>query len=157
MKDLAQQATRTHTIHLNGQIENIFTLFDPIGEKKWSEGWNPIIISPNAEIHEGTVFITKNRDGTETIWTITALDQAKHDIAYTAVTPSIRVTLINITCQPEDDNHTKAHVTYTITALSEKGKQYVKTFTDQHYGEFMANWEKAINHYLQHGRPLPHH
>jgi len=148
---------RSHVIHLNGQSDKVFSLFDPMGEKKWSENWNPTIIFLDSDAIEGSVFTTKDHEGIETIWVITKLDKDSQNIIYTSVTPLFKVSTIDISCEPDDINCTKAHVTYTITALSEKGKQYVKTFSAKHYHKLMTNWEKAINHYLQHGSLLQHH
>jgi hypothetical protein len=39
-------------------------------------------------------------------------------------------------------DHTKTRVSYTITALSEKGNQYIRSFSKQHYHEWMTNWRK---------------
>lgn len=144
-------------LHLNGRYDEVFGLFDPIGEKKWSEGWNPFMVYPPSSVREGLVFMTKDSDGTETIWVLTKLDEGSHCIVYTSVTPNLKVNVIEISCEPEGVDRTKARVTYTVTALSEKGNQYVNSFSKEHYDEWMTNWERAINHYLQFGRPLRHH
>lgn len=148
---------RSRLIHLNGQSDHVFSLFDPIGEKKWAENWNPTFMFPEPGVRQGSVFTTRDHDGTETIWIITKFDKNNRNIVYTSVTPSFKVSIIEISCEPNRANHTKARVTYTIAALSEKGKQYITSMSKQHYHKWMANWEKAINHYLQHGHPLRHH
>lgn len=153
----AQRVTRNHMLRLEGQPDDIFGLFDPIGEKKWSEGWNPIMVFPSSDICQGAVFVTRDDDGSETIWIITTLDRNNRNIVYTSVTPKLKVSHIEINCEPDGANHTKARVSYTVTALSEKGNQYINSFSKEHYHEWMMNWEKAINHYLQCGRPLQHH
>ena len=101
--------------------------------------------------------MTRDHDGTETVWVITEFDEIEHRIAYTTVTPNLKVNHIVINCESDRLDHTKARVSYTITGLSEKGNQYVKSFSKQHYHEWMTDWEKAINHYLQYGRALRHH
>jgi hypothetical protein len=153
----ARQVTRSHMLRINGRLDDVFGLFDPIGEKKWSEDWNPIMVFPASDIRQGGVFMTRDNDGTETTWIITTLDQNNHNIVYTSVTPNLRVNLIDIKFEPDGDDRTKARVTYTVTALSEKGNQCICSFSKEHYHKWMINWEKAVNHYLQHGRPLRHH
>jgi hypothetical protein len=148
---------RSQLLHLNGQCDIVFSLFDPIGEKKWAENWSPTLVFPASGVHQGSVFKTENHDGTETIWIITKFDKKSRSIIYTAVTPNFRVSTIEISCEPDGANHTKARVTYTITALSERGKQYITSMSKQHYHEWMTEWEEAINHYLQHGHSLRHH
>lgn len=148
---------RSRLFSLNGRSDLVFSLFDPTGEKKWAENWNPTIIFPESVIRQGSVFSTRDYEGTQTIWIITKLDKKSRNIVYTAVTPSFKVSIIEINCEPDGTNRTKARVTYTITALSERGKQYVASMSKQHYHKWMTDWEKAINHYLQFGRPLQHH
>ena len=153
----ARQVTRSNIIRINGRPDDVFGLFDPIGEKKWSKDWNPVMIFPTSDIRQGGVFVTRNDDGTETIWIITTLDQNNRSIVYTAVTPNLKVSLIQINCEPDGANRTKARVTYIITALSEKGNQYISSFSGEYYRKWLMHWEKAINHYLQSGHPLRHH
>lgn len=154
---IAQQAMRSHMLHLKGRPDEVFSLFDPIGERKWSEDWNPTMIHPTSGIAQGAVFVTTDNDGAEAIWIITKLDRKNRNIVYTSVTPRLKVSLIDIGCEPEGVNCTKARVTYTITALSEKGNQYVDSYSNERYHKWMTNWERAINHYLQHGQALKHH
>jgi hypothetical protein len=63
----ARQVTQSHILRINGRPDDVFGLFDPIGEKKWSEGWNPIMVFPSSDICQGAVFVTRDNDGTETI------------------------------------------------------------------------------------------
>jgi len=153
----AHQVTRSHVLHINGQSDDVFGLFDPIGEKKWSAEWDPKMIFPPSQVCQGAVFVTRDEEETETIWIITMLDQNSHCIAYTSVTPNFKVSLIEISCERDGVNRTKARVTYIITALSEKGNQYVDSFSEEHYHQWMMDWEKAINHYLESGCPFRHH
>ena len=153
IKDFAaRRVTRSQTLHLDGRVGDVFGLFDPIGEKKWSESWNPVMIFPASGVSQGAVFVTKDHDGAETTWVITEFDEVKHRIAYTSVTPNLRINQIVIKCESDRSDHTNAHVSYTITALSEKGNQLIESFSEEHYREWIMNWEKAINHYLQHAR-----
>jgi len=154
---VARQVTRSYTINLDGRPDEVFGLFDPIGERKWSEGWNPIMIFPASGIAKGAVFVTTDKNGSESIWVITKLDKENCNIVYTSVTPNSKVSLIDILCEPDGANRAKARVTYTITALSENGNHYVDSFSKEHYDGWIMNWEKAINHYLQYGHALQHH
>ena len=153
----AQQVTRSPILRINGQPDDVFGLFDPIGEKKWSADWNPQMVFSPSDVCQGAVFVTRDNAGKKTIWIITVLDQNSHSIIYTSVTPNLKVSLIEISCEPDGVNSPKARVSYTITALSEKGNQYIDSFSKEHYHTWMMNWEKAINHYLQSGRPFRHH
>jgi hypothetical protein len=158
MKNTSEmRVRRSQLLRLNGRSDVVFNLFDPVGERKWAEGWNPTFIYPKSGVHQGSVFTTTDHDGNEAIWIVTKLDRNGQSIVYSSVMPGFKVSIIEIICQPNGADHTKTRVTYTITALSEKGKQYVTSMSKQHYEEWMTSWEKAINHYLRHGQRLRHH
>jgi hypothetical protein len=154
----AQHLTRTQNIHLSASPDRVFPLFDPIGEKQWADGWEPEIMYPlSGEVEEGMVFTIGSHDEVQVIWTILAFDAAKWEISYLRVTPGSHVAIIDIRCEDNLNETTRASISYTFTALTEQGNDYVTRFTGPHYQEWMSMWEKAINYSLQHGHPLQHH
>ncbi len=158
MSFIAQRVSRTQTICLSALPERVFPLFEPIGEKAWAEGWEPQMLFPASGVAEpGTVFTTRNSEGNESIWTMSVYDPVNFHLAYLRTTPGSLVGQIDIHCQEESDGTTGASVTYTFTALSEDGNEFTARFTEAHYQAMMADWERAINHYLAHGQVLPHH
>jgi hypothetical protein len=42
----------------------------------------------------------------------------------------------------------KCEVTYTYTALSDRGREALKQITKEHYEEQMKEWEQQVNDYL---------
>jgi len=155
---VAQHFTRTQNIHLAAPPERVFPLFDPIGEKQWADGWEPETIYPTSgEVEEGMVFITGSHDEAQVIWTMLAFNAERWRISYLRVTPGSHVARIDIYCEDNLDETTRASISYTFTALTEQGNDYVARFTEEHYQEWMSSWETAINYYLRHGHPLQHH
>ena len=56
----SQKISKTASIILNEKIEKVFSLFGAFEERKWAEGWNPVLIYPDSEIiEEGTTFKTE--------------------------------------------------------------------------------------------------
>jgi hypothetical protein len=158
MPFVAQHFTRTQNIHLSASPNRVFPLFDPIGEKQWADGWEPEIIYPlSGEVEEGMVFTTGSHDEVQVIWTILTFDAAKWRISYLRVTSGSHVARIDIRCEDHLDETTRTSISYTFTALTERGNDYVAKFTEEHYQEWMSSWEKAINYYLRHGHSLQHH
>ena len=158
MPFIAQHFIRTQNMHLFAPPERVFPLFDPIGEKQWAAGWEPEIIYPlSGEVEEGMVFTTGSPGEEQAIWTIIAFDAARWCISYLRVTPGSHVATINIRCEDNLDETTRASISYKFTALTEQGNDYVARFTGEHYREWMSSWEKAINYYLRHGHALQHH
>jgi hypothetical protein len=153
----ASHVERTHAIRLHAGPHEVFPLFDPLGERLWAPGWEPHFLYPQPGKPEaGAVFTTRQDRGQAVIWTIAALDGAGQRIEYLRVTPEEQLARIAIRCAELPDGTTEARVTYSFTALAEAGNAFVLGYTDAHHRERIAGWERAINHYLQHGRPLGH-
>jgi len=158
MPFVAQHFTGTQNIYLSASPDRVFPLFDPIGEKQWADGWEPEIVYPLCgEVEEGMVFTTDSHDEVQVIWTVLAFDAARWHISYLRVTPGSHIARIDIHCKDHLDETTLASISYTFTALTAQGNDYVARFTEEHYQEWMSLWEKAINYCLQHGHPLRHH
>jgi len=47
---IAQQVTRSHTIHLPATPHEVFPLFSPLGEKHWAQGWEPEMLFPSSGV-----------------------------------------------------------------------------------------------------------
>jgi hypothetical protein len=126
-----------------------FPLFGPTGERSWAGAdWNPqfVYLSPAADI-QGTVFTVKH-GAHQAVWVNTAFDVEGHHIQYAYFISGVMVTTINLTFLPLDSADTKVTVVYERTALSITANEPVQQFgaADRARG---ADWEKAINAYLQ--------
>jgi hypothetical protein len=64
--------------------EQAIELFTPEGERKWSEGWNPVYPRPERPEGPGAVFVT-GHDGHTTTWTM--VDHTARCVRYARVTP----------------------------------------------------------------------
>jgi hypothetical protein len=143
---------------LAAPASSVFPLFEPLGEKRWAEGWEPeMIYQPSGVTEAGAVFTTSHSDGSPAIWAVIQFDTHAMRIEYLRVVAGSHVAAIAIGCADAQSGTTQADVTYTFTALCEQGNSYVDMFTDAYYREWIASWEKAINHYLRHGSQLAHH
>jgi hypothetical protein len=126
-----------------------FPLFGPDGERSWAGvDWNPQFVypSPAADI-QGTVFTVKH-GAHQAVWVNTAFDVEGHHIQYAYFISDVMVTTITLTFLPLGSADTKVTVVYERTALSIAANEPVQQFgvADRARG---ADWEKAINTYLQ--------
>src|SRR5215813_13725635 len=81
----SEKITRTATITLNGNVETIFPLFGAFEERKWANGWNPILVYPATEtVEEGTTFITTGHghDEKEFLWRVSKYEADNFMIQY---------------------------------------------------------------------------
>lgn len=154
----ANHISRTATITLNDSPDKILPLFTAYGETLWITGWNPeYIYSEDGKAQTNSVWKTRHHENDpETIWLTITYDSATHSVTHINVTPDKQVTRIDIQCDPVDDGKTAAQITYTITALGEKGLHYIKQLTQEHYDRWMLSWEQGLNYYLHHGEAAPH-
>lgn len=149
--DMENHVSRSATITLNDTPDKILPLFTAYGETLWITGWEPAYVYPeDGEAKTGSVWKTRHGDA-ETVWITINYDMEAHAVTYVNVTPDRQVTRIDIQCDARGETKTSARITYTVTALGEKGIEYIQHLTQAHYNHWMHSWEKAVNHYLQHG------
>ena len=147
---VADHIARTHTFELKGRREELFHLFTPIGEKKWEEGWDPKIHYPRSgEAIAGGVFTTSQEGEQDTIWTIMEFDPRETRVKYARVTPGSRVAIVEVHCEDGSETTTRVRATYTFTALSEKGNDYLAVFTEPYYRDYIESWRTAIERHQQ--------
>jgi Polyketide cyclase / dehydrase and lipid transport len=141
--------TRYARAHLEGTVhvalapDDAFGLFTPSGERRWAEGWDPSFPAAAAvedETEPGTVFQTRHQQNTT--WVVVACEPGR-SIAYANVSEDDRAALIRVTCQPDDDGTTTAHVTYDVTPLSDTGAARLAGFSER-YQDYLAHWTEAI-------------
>jgi hypothetical protein len=154
---VAQHITRSHTIHLPATLQQVFPLFEPLGEKQWSPGWDPeMLYPPDGAAQVGAVFMTNQADESTRVWTIIAYEKEQAHVTYFNVLPSSHASWINVRCERAGAQTSNAHITYTLTALTQQGNTYLATFTQEYYQNWISSWQKAISHYLLHGQMLSH-
>jgi hypothetical protein len=155
----AERVARTATITLTGGIEMVFPLFGAIEEKKWADGWNPVILYPASEkLAAGMVFVTAGNDPAEGdyAWIVSAYQPDHYLVEYTVSTAN-RIWVIAIRCAALSAYGTEATVTYTFTGLNQLGNELNRKHIASMYAKNLSDWEEAINHYLNTGDLLTAH
>lgn len=149
--------TRTSVLRLKGSPVEVIELFEPLGEQKWAEGWQPRFVNPQSGVtEEGMVFTTPHQ-GQSVVWVMNVYDPARMHIEYVRFHVDSHVTRIVIRCSDAGDEIVLAEVSYTLTAFTEQGSKPVIDMTQEKYEQWMKSWESAINHYLREGCTLKHH
>jgi len=136
----------SHTFSIEGHVDQVFGLFDPVSERDWVDDWNPVAIFPEELSRaEGTVF-TLERDGRTAVWTILRYSPVQHVAEYLVTEYDYQHRWIYVGCSAGTDQTTRVTARYVTTALSPAGQQDLKR-----YGmEFLQAWEEpvqtAVNH-----------
>lgn len=135
----------SHIFRLEGHVDAVFSLFDPVSERDWVEDWDPMPIFP-AELSrdEGTVF-TLERDGRTAVWTVLRYSPTQHIAEYLVTEYAYQHRWIYVSCSAESDNTTQVTVRYVTTALSDTGQREL-----ERYGKaFLHAWEEPAQAGLQ--------
>ena len=147
----SKKVSRTATITINGNIQNVFPLFGAFEERKWAEGWNPTLIYSSTEvIEEGTTFKTIGHGDFEKefLWRVSKYEPEKYLIQYLVSTEN-RYWTITIKCDSLSGNQTKASITYTFIGINELGNRINSQLLEKMYANHLKDWQEAINYYLE--------
>jgi hypothetical protein len=149
------RVTRSAVFDLEVSPDEAFPLFGPDREGDWARGWLPEPVYP-AEIRAeaGAIFRTKQH-GEEVVWVVSRYDLKRHHVEYTTFRHADRVGLVSVEVSGREGG-SQVNVTYTFTALSEQGRRFIAHFTEEQYERMMADWERAIRHFLETSETLRH-
>ena len=149
---VAGTMTLTGAIILNADIDRVFRLFSPLGEKNWVTGWDPEILAPRgANWAPGMVFRTVS-DGREEIWVIAELDTTAHRVVYFRIEPGRLVARVEVRCRQLVNHQTEAATLYSYVGLSALGNSEIAEWSDAAYRSKKEQWTRMINQYLGHAQ-----
>lgn len=151
-----RRASHTYDQLIEAPPERVFPLYCPVREADWVAGWDPSVVYTNSGLVEkDCVFTTKHEDrGVESTWVVTEYDTDAFFVQMVKFTPGVTVCRLEIRLAPAGPQKTSAAVTYCHTSLGPEGDAFLEGFTEEFYGGFMREWERAMNHYLKTGRTL---
>ena len=144
---------RSFTQHLVAEPSRVLPLLCPVREADWIEGWDPICVYSESGLAEpDCVFVTR-AEPHDAIWFVTRLEPEVGFVEMLKVTPGVTACRLGIRLGPSSGG-TDAVVTYEHTSLGPAGDEFVRSFTEQCYSQFMRDWESRLNHYLMTGEML---
>ena len=115
-------------LHVPLAPDDAIALFTAEGERAGVPGWDP---------HEYGDAVFTTRDD-QTFWV--TVDEEPRRRRYARVSPGNHAGTVEVRCEP-DGEHTRAHVTYDLTALSPDA---LDGFEDG-YDAMLAQWERLID------------
>jgi len=131
-------------------IDVLFPLFSAEGEKYWVPGWDYKNIMGTTELREDYVFVTENHDhaASDAIWLVKRYDPDSYHIEFYKVEPEEKVGIITVKCDVISQSKTNVSVTYDYIALSEKGTEFITSFTKEEYKKFIGEWKQLLEKYF---------
>ncbi|MEJ2367975.1 MAG: hypothetical protein P8Z49_06415 [Acidobacteriota bacterium] len=67
---------------------------------------------------------------------------------YYKIEPGIKIGVVTVKCEALAPSKTKVQVTYKYIALSPAGEKFVTEFTENHYEQFINEWQKHLTNYF---------
>lgn len=127
----------SHIFRLDGPVDRVFALFDPVSECDWVDDWDPTAVFPEElSRDEGTVF-TLERDGRTAVWTVLRYSPTQHVAEYLVTEHDYQHRWIYVSCSAESEQTTQVTVRYVTTALSAIGQRELGRYGK----EFLQAWE----------------
>jgi hypothetical protein len=148
---VSQVASYSEEFVVGKDIESVFPLFSPEGEKRWAPGWDYTNVLGSKKFQAGDVFLTDSHDhrAVPAIWIVADLDPVKHTISYYKVEAGEKVGKIVVQCFEQNPGYTLVKVSYKYIGLSNSGNQFITGFTKDAYREFIDKWHSLINAYFE--------
>jgi hypothetical protein len=152
----AKRVTRNFIQTINAEPSRVHALICPVKEAEWLDGWDyDLIFSHSGFAEEGCVFTSKGEGEKDTIWLMTKRDDQTCKTEFARVTPESRIAYLTVRIEDGGNQTSRMHITYTFTALTEKGNAFIENFTEENFVKDMKFWEATLNHYLETGKALP--
>lgn len=148
------RATHTYTQHLVAEPAAVFPLLCPVREVDWIEGWKPLLVISSSGLAEPDCVFTTAAQPTDAIWYVTRHDPHAGFVEMLKITPQVTACRLTIQLRAVTGG-CEADIMYSHTSLGPQGDEFVASFTEAFYREFMQDWESRVNHYLRHGTALP--
>ena len=124
-------------------------------ERQWLHGWDcNMVYSKSGLAEKNCVFTTEFPGDGYVVWVVTRHDPKNYVIEFAQTAPGSRVVKLEIQLKKSDGNQTTAHWTYTYTALTEAGNEYLNHVTEDVYNKKMTKVKESLAHYLRTGEML---
>ena len=146
--------SHTHTFETAASIDELFPLFSPEGEKHRVPGWGYENVMGTTELREDYVFKTTSHDhgAAGAIWVVKRHEPGDGLVEFIKVEPEQKVGIVKVNCTALAAQRAQVEVTYTYTALSPAGEQFVAGFDRAAYTVFIEEWETLLSNYFERRR-----
>lgn len=148
-----KRAVRSYTQRLVGSPSEVFPLLCPVREADWIDGWDPMVVFSSSGFAEADCVFATGAEPHDAIWYVTRHEPEAGHVEMIKITPSVTACRLSIRLRATEGG-SEAVVTYSHTSLGPEGDSFVDAFTEEHYRDFMREWESRLNHYLAHGVAL---
>ena len=151
----AKRVSRSYRQTINATPDQVFPLICPVREAEWADDWDyKMIYSKTGLAEEGAVFSTPYEGEQDTIWIITKHDPIKRQVEFVRVTPVSRASILTVDISEKDERTSYVDITYTYTAITEEGNQFIDNYTEEFFQTNLKHWEESMNYFVETGKML---
>jgi hypothetical protein len=147
------RVTRTYTQHLVAPPQRVFPTLCPVVEAEWLDGWDPSLVLSESGVAEPDCVFTTPAENGDAIWFVTRHEPENGFVEMIKITPGVTACRLSIQLSPTPTG-SDAQVTYSHTSLGPEGDVFVAAFGEAYYADFMRDWERRLNHFLNTGEML---
>lgn len=134
--------SRSASFALDLPCADALALFTAAGERAWAPGWDPILLSGDAD--RGSAFATRSPAGTRTTWIVCDFDPERSRVSYARFAEGSHVGLVDVALTPRRSGCEVA-VRYTLTPTTPDGERQVAELLEpEAFAAFVAGWKHAI-------------
>ena len=139
----AIHAKYSAAFQVDGPKSEVFPLICPVRESLWLEGWRArVLYSKSGYAEKGCVFTSQHPGQPDTIWLMTEHDYDKGLVRFSRITPGVKLADLEAELSETGAEGCELKISYTWTALSEKGNQELAELNQAKYEAEMAFWQK---------------
>jgi len=143
------RVSRTCTLEINATPQVVFPLLCPVREEDYLDAWvHEMIFSDSGVAERGCVFQTPTSDDHACTWIVTEHDPESGRLQFASVTPESHASMLDILVAAGPDEKSCVMFTYTHTAISERGRTFVKSFTAELFRKKMTVFADSLNRYV---------
>jgi hypothetical protein len=88
------------------------------------------------------------------VWIVTKHDPRKREIEFARFTPGSRTCVLRIAVRAKAENSSFVDISYTYTALTPAGNDFIDGLTEEAFVKGVVFWEKSVNYFLETGKKL---
>lgn len=149
------RATRSGSFRLRQDADLVYPLFCPVREREWLASWSPErVYSRSGAVEPECVFTSSDEHG-RTTWLVSRHDPPARVVHMVRLTPDLTACLVEIAVRPLGPAECEVFVSYSHTALSPAGEEFVDGFSEAAYAQTMERWKAALEHFFERGSPMP--
>ena len=152
---IARRIVRQHTMQLPDVPNKVFPLLCPVREREWLHGWDCTIVhSESGFVEKNCVFTTDLPGDGHVVWVASRYEPDHEIIEFVQLAPGSRVAKLEVQLEELEGGRTLAHWSYTYTALTETGNEFLSHITEDVYNKKMTKIEESLSHFLKTGKML---